>query len=110
MSAPHNHDRDPLPGGQNPVLTGSDEAADPDDTEDDGPDVTVVVELTVTETVSYEFRSEVEVPACVAADQHELHDYLADNEDLWLDDLDPTGRTSDLCINERSLDQVELAA
>ncbi|MFD5728415.1 hypothetical protein ACFWMT_20295 [Streptomyces sp. NPDC058368] len=68
--------------------------------------VTVTVELTVTEAVTYEFRSQVEIPADVAADPDELHDYLTQNEELWLDDLDPVGPT--VTINERHLDQADV--
>ncbi|WP_328898552.1 hypothetical protein OHR86_00030 [Streptomyces sp. NBC_00441] len=68
--------------------------------------VTVTVELTVTEDVTYEFRSEVEVPAEIATDPDELHDYLTENEELWLDDLNPVGGV--LYINERHLDQAAL--
>ncbi|MFI1177815.1 hypothetical protein [Streptomyces melanogenes] len=100
--------------GDGPMLIGSDTVLsvrrpepvpESDGTEgEDDPDVTVTVDLTVTETVLYEFRSEVEVPASVAADEHELHEYLDENESLWLDDLDPTGKNS--AITERTLDEV----
>lgn len=65
--------------------------------------VTVTVELTVTEDVTYEFSSEVEIPAGIAADPDALHEHLSENEELWLDDLDPVGAA--LYINERHLDQ-----
>ncbi|MGQ4354877.1 hypothetical protein [Streptomyces drozdowiczii] len=68
--------------------------------------VTVTVELTVTEDVTYGFNSDVEVPADIAADPDELHDFLSENEELWLDDLDPVGGT--LYINERHLEQVDI--
>ncbi|MEW1893818.1 hypothetical protein [Streptomyces sp. NPDC085659] len=68
--------------------------------------VTVTVELTVTEDVTYEFRSEIDIPAGIAADPDELHDYLSQNEELWLDDLDPVGAA--LYINERHLDQAAI--
>lgn len=80
----------------------------PDDP-DDGPVTTVTVELKVTETVAYQFKSEVELPADVIDDEDELHSYLNENEELWLDDLDPTGGTGTLYITERTLDEASLA-
>ncbi|MEW2128779.1 hypothetical protein AB0891_34390 [Streptomyces sp. NPDC007259] len=68
--------------------------------------VTITVELTVTEAVTYEIRTNVEVPADVAADPDDLHEHLAEHEELWLDDLDPVGGT--LYINERHLEQVDV--
>ncbi|MEU5825639.1 hypothetical protein [Streptomyces sp. NPDC047803] len=68
--------------------------------------VTVSVELTVTEAVTYEFSSDVAVPAAIAADPDELHDYLSENEELWLDDLDPVGGC--VTVNERYLQQADV--
>ncbi|MFJ5142664.1 hypothetical protein [Streptomyces sp. NPDC088707] len=68
-------------------------------------EVTVCLALTVTEEVTYEFTSEVRLPAYIANNPSALHGYLAENEELWLDDLDPV---SGVTINERSLDDVEL--
>ncbi|MEV7581571.1 hypothetical protein [Streptomyces erythrochromogenes] len=68
-------------------------------------EVTVCLALTVTEEVTYEFTSEVRLPAYIANNPSALHGYLAENEELWLDDLDPV---SGVTINERSLDGVEL--
>lgn len=67
-------------------------------------EVTAHFALTVTEEVTYEFTTEVQLPAYIANNPSALHGYLADNEDLWLDDLDPV---SGVTINERSLDDVE---
>ncbi|MFB8087301.1 hypothetical protein [Streptomyces sp. NPDC055992] len=68
--------------------------------------VTVTVELTVTEDVTYEIRTDVEIPAAIAADPDDLHEHLAEHEELWLDDLDPVGGT--LYINQRHLEQVDV--
>ncbi|KIF06878.1 hypothetical protein PL81_05075 [Streptomyces sp. RSD-27] len=68
-------------------------------------EVTAHLALTVTEEVTYEFTVEVELPAYIASNPNALRDYLADNEDIWLDHLDPL---SGVTINERSLDDVEL--
>ncbi|MGX1025555.1 hypothetical protein [Streptomyces sp. SAI-097] len=77
--------------------------------QDDGTLTTVTVELTVTETVTYDFQSEVELPADVVDDENELHSYLDEREELWLDDLDPTGKNGALCITERTLDEARVA-
>ncbi|MFJ3817832.1 hypothetical protein [Streptomyces sp. NPDC090056] len=68
-------------------------------------EVTAHLALTVTEEVTYEFTVDVELPAYIASNPNALRDYLADNEDIWLDHLDPL---SGVTINERSLDDVEL--
>ncbi|MFE4206141.1 hypothetical protein ACFRSX_32515 [Streptomyces goshikiensis] len=68
-------------------------------------EVTARLALTVSEEATYEFTVEVRLPAYIVNNPNALHDYLADNEDLWLDDLDPL---SGVTINERSLDGVEL--
>ncbi|MEU2391980.1 hypothetical protein [Streptomyces sp. NPDC007369] len=68
-------------------------------------EVTAHLALTVTEEVTYEFTAEVQLPAYIANNPNALRDYLADNEDIWLDHLDPL---SGVTINERSLDDVEL--
>ncbi|MFE6461980.1 hypothetical protein ACFVP0_31550 [Streptomyces cinereoruber] len=68
-------------------------------------EVTALLTLTVTEEVTYEFTAEVTLPAYIADDPDALHGYLADNEELWLDHLDPL---SGVTVNERSLDDVEL--
>lgn len=91
--------RRPEPGPQ------PDPAGDPDD----GAVTTVTVALTVTETVTYDFQSEVELPADVVDDENELHSYLDEREELWLDDLDPTGKNGALCITERTLDEARVA-
>ncbi|MFJ5079576.1 hypothetical protein ACIP8Z_33980 [Streptomyces sp. NPDC088553] len=67
--------------------------------------MTAHLALTVSEEVTYEFTVEVQLPAYIVNNPNALRDYLADNEDLWLDDLDPL---SGVTINERSLDDVEL--
>ncbi|MFI0743423.1 hypothetical protein ACH4PU_35945 [Streptomyces sp. NPDC021100] len=80
---------------------------------DDEPEVSVTVELTVTEEVEYVFTTRVEVPASIAADDEALRDHLAEDEELWLDGLDPSGgKGIYLSVNERSLDaaRVVLAA
>lgn len=69
-------------------------------------DVTVKVALTVTEEVTYEFETELELPARAAADPETLRDYLAENEEAWLDHLDPL--THCTSVNERSLDNAAL--
>jgi hypothetical protein len=86
-----------------------DPQADTTGDQDDGPLTTVTVALTVTETVTYDFHSEVELPADVVDDENELHSYLDEREELWLDDLDPTGKTGALCITERTLDEARVA-
>ncbi len=68
-------------------------------------EVTAHLALTVTEEVTYEFTAEVELPAYIANNPNALRDYLADNEGIWLDHLDPLNGVT---INERSLDSVEL--
>lgn len=82
---------------------------DPTGDPDDSPATTVTVALTVTETVTYDFPSEVEVPADVVDDEAELHSYLDEHEEQWLDDLDPTGKNGALYITERTLDEACLA-
>ncbi|MFD9084811.1 hypothetical protein [Streptomyces erythrochromogenes] len=79
--------------------------ADAPEPEGHDQEVTVCLALTVTEEVTYEFTSEVRLPAYIANNPSALHGYLAENEELWLDDLDPV---SGVTINERSLDDVEL--
>ncbi|WP_327242234.1 hypothetical protein [Streptomyces sp. NBC_01320] len=44
----------------------------------------------------------------MAGDADELHEYLADNEEPWLDSLDPSGASGYLSIDERSLDTAEV--
>ncbi|MEV4033721.1 hypothetical protein [Streptomyces umbrinus] len=67
------------------------------------------VEMTVTEEVTYNFLVTVEVPADVAHDPQALMEYLADNEELWLDDLPITGGTNvSLAVNERDVEEVKL--
>lgn len=68
-------------------------------------EVTARLALTVTEEVTYEFTFEVELPAYIANNPNALHDYLTDNEGIWLDRLDPVSGST---VNERSLDNVEL--
>ncbi|WP_052499866.1 hypothetical protein [Streptomyces vietnamensis] len=68
-------------------------------------EVTAHLALTVSEEVTYEFTVEVQLPAYIVNNPNALRDYLADNEDIWLDELDPL---SGVTINERSLDDVEL--
>ncbi|MFJ2060388.1 hypothetical protein ACIOMM_31250 [Streptomyces sp. NPDC087908] len=79
--------------------------ADAPEPEGHDQEVTVHLALTVTEHVTYEFTSEVQLPAYIANNPSALHSYLAENEELWLDDLDPV---SGVTINERSLDDAEL--
>ncbi|MFE6714032.1 hypothetical protein [Streptomyces sp. NPDC057695] len=79
--------------------------ADAPEPEGHDQEVSVCLALTVTEEVTYEFTSEVRLPAYIANNPSALHGYLAENEELWLDDLDPV---SGVTINERSLDDVEL--
>ncbi|GAA3378612.1 hypothetical protein GCM10020367_58820 [Streptomyces sannanensis] len=67
-------------------------------------DITVTISLTVTEEATYEFTADAEVPAGVAVDAGALRDHLADNEEFWLDQLDPSGGSGSVCVNERSLD------
>ncbi|MEV0493397.1 hypothetical protein [Streptomyces atratus] len=77
-------------------------------TGEDDEEVTVTVSLAVTEQVTYEFETEVQIPAGVAGDADALHEYLADDEELWLDSLDPSGANGYLSVNERSLDTAEV--
>ncbi|MFC9260808.1 hypothetical protein ACFRFJ_38490 [Streptomyces hydrogenans] len=79
------------------------QAPEPEDGEQE---VTVTVELTVTEEVTYEFTAEVEVPSHLTRAPGALHEYLAHNEELWLDSLDPAGGC--ITVNERSLDEASL--
>ncbi|MFE3121852.1 hypothetical protein ACFXHD_00335 [Streptomyces hydrogenans] len=78
------------------------EAPEPEGFEEE---VTVTVALTVTEEVTYEFTSEVQIPSRLVRNGG-IRAYLADHEDLWLDDLDPTGGV--LSINERNLDEASV--
>ncbi|WP_331757012.1 hypothetical protein OH782_41310 (plasmid) [Streptomyces sp. NBC_01544] len=103
---------DAAPSGPGPFMlpTGSMvnvRRPEPEQAEDDE-EVTVTVSLAVTEQVTYEFETEVQIPAGVAGDADALHEYLADNEELWLDSLDPSGANGYLNVNERSLDTVEV--
>ncbi|MEU9064975.1 hypothetical protein AB0D13_40645 [Streptomyces sp. NPDC048430] len=82
------------------------EPEQPPEVEEEDHEVTVTVELTVTEEVTYCFAAEVEVPSRAAADREALHEYLGENEEVWLDDLNPL--TDCVSVNERSLDQVRL--
>ncbi|HEY8984808.1 MAG TPA: hypothetical protein VIU15_35195 [Streptomyces sp.] len=71
--------------------------------------VSVRVELTVTEEVTYEFPVTVEVPADAADDPEALAQHLAENDGLWIDDLPVTGGDEViLYVNERSVDRVTL--
>ncbi|HBF82628.1 MAG TPA: hypothetical protein DD420_22655 [Streptomyces sp.] len=70
-------------------------------------EVAVTVELSVTEQVAYEFTVDVEVPVSATADDETLRDYLAENEELWLENLDPLSHCA--YVNERSLDEVSFA-
>lgn len=83
-------------------------AVNPDAPEPEGDEqeVTVSVGLTVTEQVTYEFTAEVEIPAYLARNPGALHAYLAENEEAWLDQLDPVGGCA--WVNERSLDEASL--
>lgn len=74
---------------------------------DEEGEVTITVALSVSEEVVYEFKVEVEVPASVTADDETLRDYLAENEELWLDSLNPL--THCAFVNERTLDDVNFA-
>lgn len=79
----------------------AEQEADQDDEE-----VTVTVALTVTEEVTYEFEAELELPARAVADPETLRDYLAENEEVWLDHLNPL--THCASVDERSLDTATL--
>ncbi|MFE0201010.1 hypothetical protein ACFW0I_35470 [[Kitasatospora] papulosa] len=79
----------------------AEQEADQDDEE-----VTVTVALTVTEEVTYEFEAELELPARAVADPETLRDYLAENEEVWLDHLNPL--THCASVDERSLDNATL--
>ncbi|MGI3224545.1 hypothetical protein ACRJ4B_11935 [Streptomyces sp. GTA36] len=69
----------------------------------------VRVEMTVTEKVTYNFLVSVEVPADVANAPEALTEHLAENEDLWLDDLPITGGINvSLAVNERYVEGVRL--
>ncbi|MEU8379001.1 hypothetical protein [Streptosporangium sp. NPDC048865] len=61
--------------------------------------VVVSVVLDVSEEVEYTITANVTVPADVAADPEKLSEYLHDNEDAWLDELDPSQGQ----VNEREL-------
>ncbi|MDQ1013188.1 hypothetical protein QFZ82_007673 [Streptomyces sp. V4I23] len=60
----------------------------------------------VTEEVTYEFEAELELPARAVADSETLRDYLAENEEVWLDHLDPL--THCISVDERSVDDATL--
>jgi hypothetical protein len=75
-------------------------------TDQDDEDATVSVALTVTEEVTYEFEAELELPARAVADPETLRDYLAENEEVWLDHLNPL--THCVSVDERSLDNAAL--
>ncbi|NUP46256.1 MAG: hypothetical protein HOW97_02920 [Catenulispora sp.] len=85
-------------------------AADHDTGTDDADDEQeMTVEITVTEEVTYTFTSTFHLTAEEAAEADGLSDgelaaWLEENEELWLDDLDPTGAGGYLDINERSVD------
>lgn len=67
------------------------------------------VEMTVTEEVTYTFPVTVEIPADVVGDEDALIDYLAENEDLWLDELPVNGSADgSLSVDERFVNEVEL--
>ncbi|WP_326728073.1 hypothetical protein [Streptomyces phaeochromogenes] len=71
--------------------------------------IEVRVEMTVTEEVTYNFLVSVEVPADVANAPEALTEHLAENEDLWLDDLPITGGINvSLAVNERDVEGVRL--
>ncbi|MEJ8639949.1 hypothetical protein [Streptomyces sp. MS2.AVA.5] len=76
------------------------------DADQDDEDVTVSVALTVTEEVTYEFEAELELRARAVADPEMLRDYLAENEEVWLDHLNPL--THCVSVDERSLDNAAL--
>lgn len=75
------------------------------DTDRDDEDVTTVA-LTVTEGVTYEFEAELELPARAVADPETLREYLAENEEVWLDHLNPL--THCVSVDERSLGNAAL--
>lgn len=71
------------------------------------------VRLTVTEEVTYDFTATLILDADDAAHvakltASELATWLEENDEHWIDHLDPTGGTSSLDINERSVDEAEL--
>ncbi|MEV6655312.1 hypothetical protein [Streptomyces sp. NPDC051219] len=76
------------------------------DADQDDEDVTVSVALAVTEEVTYEFEAELELPARAVADPEALRDCLAENEEVWLDHLNPL--THCVSVDERSLDNAGL--
>lgn len=76
------------------------------DADQDDEDVTVTVVLTVSEEVPYEFEAELELPARAVADSERLRDYLAENEEVWLDHLNPL--THCIGVDERSLDDASI--
>ncbi|MEU8708722.1 hypothetical protein [Streptomyces sp. NPDC048565] len=82
------------------------EPEQPPEEEEEDHEVTITVELTVTEEVTYGFTAEVEVPSRAAADPEALREYLGENEEAWLDHLNPLSDCES--VNERSLDQVRL--
>lgn len=71
------------------------------------------VRLTVTEEVTYDFTATLILDAADAAHavtltDRELAAWLEENDEHWIDHLDPTGGTCSLDINERSVDEAEL--
>ncbi|WP_326586213.1 hypothetical protein [Streptomyces sp. NBC_01294] len=48
-------------------------------------------------------REACHIPACLARNTCALHAYLAENEKVWLDELDRDGGC--VSVNERSLDE-----
>jgi hypothetical protein len=68
----------------------------------------VTVSLAVAEKVSYDFIVTVTVPEDIAVDKNALADYLADNEDLWLDYLPIDGREGSVAVDERALQSIRI--
>jgi hypothetical protein len=71
---------------------------------------TAMVQLTVTETVVYDFPVSVEIPASLADDPEELAAYLADDESGWLDELPIDGSKGYLAVTPRSVDKARILA
>lgn len=73
----------------------------------------VRIRLTVTEEVTYDFTVTLYLAAedavhLATLTDGELATWMDENDEHWIDDLDPTGDTCSLDINERSVDEAEL--
>jgi hypothetical protein len=70
--------------------------------------VETVVDLTVTETVTYHFTATVNIPTAVAEKPKKLAAHMAEEEHQWLDALPIDGGQGTVSVTERSVDKARV--